>query len=115
MVRGFSTIVLISEIATKPADLSQRIIFKRKAPKDDNKKSTTEDKEIGSKKKEKPKESIAQSKLSFDLEDENYDSGKSNCCYAFLKIFFYPLRVVDCVALLFFENDMFLVLVYILS
>lgn len=59
----------------KPADLSQRVIFKAKTSRSE-KNSTVEAEEENPKKKDKSKKSVTASKLSFDLEEENYDSGK---------------------------------------
>ncbi|KAG4077261.1 hypothetical protein HA402_009890 [Bradysia odoriphaga] len=64
-----------SENLKKPADLSQRVIFKAKSTKAE-KSSGTEEKNSGAGKKDKSKRSVTTSKLSFDLEDENYDSGE---------------------------------------
>lgn len=63
----------ISENLKKPADLSQRVIFKAKTSKAD-KRSEKEDSKPTT--KDKSKQSVTTSKLSFDLEEENYDSGK---------------------------------------
>lgn len=66
---------MISENQTKPADLSQRVIFKAKTLKPD-KHLDVEKVEESPKKRDKSKESVASSKLSFNLEDENYESGE---------------------------------------
>ncbi|KAJ6643902.1 hypothetical protein Bhyg_08867, partial [Pseudolycoriella hygida] len=58
----------------KPADLSQRVIFKAKKSNSD--KNSAKEKQGAESKptKEKSKKSATTSKLSFDLEEENYDS-----------------------------------------
>lgn len=60
-----------SENLKKPADLSQRVIFKAKTSKAD-KRSEKEDSKPTP--KDKSKKSVTPSKLSFDPEEENYDS-----------------------------------------
>lgn len=68
---------IFSENLNKPADLSQRVIFKAKSSKADKRPSVVSDPtESTSKKKNKSKKSLATSKLSFAVEDEDYNSGK---------------------------------------
>lgn len=66
---------LISENLTKPADLSKRVIFKAKTTKPD-KNSDVDKVEENPKKRDKSKDSVTTSKLSFSVEDESYDSGE---------------------------------------
>lgn len=67
--------LFLPENLQKPADLSQRVIFKAKTSKPD-KSSDVEKVDENPKKKEKSKKSVIASKLSFDLDDEGDDYGE---------------------------------------